>query len=126
LNIAALEHRLRLSEDRAEELEQAVGGESRLNSHEEVNALQQRLFAVEDRARLSETNLRKSELRLATTEDQLRSVRDQSSTAQEQLRATAKELANRRAQIIQLRERLARRLILPFGKMQRRIEELTS
>lgn len=133
LNVAAIEHRLRLAEQRAEDSERAAGegaatdgdGDPTSPMVAKLRDLQQQLYAAEDRASAALAAARATEQRAAASEDQLHTIQAQWEETQAQLRTTGKELAARRAQISALRERLARRLILPFGKMQRRIDELT-
>lgn len=92
---------------------------------ENARALQNQLDIAEDRAGEAERRLRAMEARATAAEAQLHDTVAQQRAATEQLRATSVELAKRRKQILHLRERLTRRLILPFGKAQRTLAELT-
>lgn len=129
LNVAALVHRLRVVEESSDAAQRRDHDETAAPAADSVDAelrdLQQRLYAAEDRATAAEAAARTTEQRAAASEDQVRTILAQWEATQGQLRTTTKELAARRAQISRLREQLARRLILPFGEMQRRIDELT-
>ncbi|MFN2508576.1 MAG: methyltransferase domain-containing protein, partial [Chthoniobacterales bacterium] len=113
LNVSAMRHQMRLAQERAE------GDATRLKE------MHGQLQAAHDRLRRSEESSRMADNRTAAALDELQTVHAQARDAQEALHRTGKELAARRKQISLLHERLQRRLILPFGKVQSQLDELT-
>jgi ubiquinone/menaquinone biosynthesis C-methylase UbiE len=67
---------------------------------------------------------RQGELR--ATQDQLRATQDQLDATQGQLKALAKDLRSEQKQMDRLRASMSRKLILPFGKSQRKLQQLTA
>jgi predicted nucleic acid-binding Zn-ribbon protein len=76
-----------------------------------------------DQERLRE-HTKQGELR--ATQDQLKVVQEQLDTAQCQLRALTKELQSEQKQMDRLRSSISHKLILPFGKSQRKLQQLTT
>jgi hypothetical protein len=67
---------------------------------------------------------RQGELR--AIQDQLRATQDQLDTTQAQLKTTAKDLRSEQKQMDRLRASMSHKLILPFGKSQRKLQQLTA
>ena len=57
---------------------------------------------------------------------ELRAVQDQLDATQRQLETMAKDLKSEQKQMDRLRASLSRKLILPFGKSQRKLQQLTA
>lgn len=130
LNVRAMQQRAGFAEERAELAERTADlarEQSRAAEGQfaEIAALKERLYSTEDRFAATERRVAVAESRAAASEAQLATVQAQSEATQQQLRTTAQELASRRKQILALRDQLARRLILPFGKSQQHLYELT-
>jgi hypothetical protein len=57
---------------------------------------------------------------------ELRATQDQLDAAQDQLKTLAKDLRSEQKQMDRLRASMSRKLILPFGKSQRKLQQLTA
>ena len=141
LNVLALQHRYaaaEISESAARDESSAVlsrfaeveaardSALARLeDSEQRIRELEQELYAAEDKSRAAETSLLSSNRRAAATEDQLQSVQEQWAETRHRLQLATDELAGKRSQLREIRRQLGQRLILPVGKVQHRIYELT-
>lgn len=99
--------------------------QERLNTSAMKHQLDEQANNTQDRLLSAQENLRNAENRAAATLDELQTIQAQAQIAHEHLLTTGKELVARRKQISLLRKRLRHRLILPVGKAQNELEELT-
>ena len=67
-----------------------------------------------------------SGLRGEERQSELRAAQDQLDAAQAQLKAVTKDLRSEQKQMDRLRSSTSRKLILPFGKSQRKLQQLTA
>ena len=141
LNVLALLTELRWTDRRASEMEEKSAPGRRENeavrnrleateeklraANDKLKTLQAKIYAGDDRLAQAEEKVGRTEARLAVALDQLRATQAQLKATQEHLIATARESLEGRKQLGILRERVSRRLILPFGKSQRELEKLT-
>jgi hypothetical protein len=63
---------------------------------------------------------------LRATQDQLKATQVQLNATQGQLKTMGKDLRSEQKQMDRLRESISRKLILPFGKSQRKLQQLTA
>ena len=61
-----------------------------------------------------------------TRQDELRAAQSQLDAAQGQLKTMEKDLKAEQKQMARLRTSISRKLILPFGKSQRKLQQLTT
>lgn len=82
--------------------------------------------ASQNELQMTQAQLRATQGQLQAAQDQLNAAQDQLNTTQTQLKATLKELRSAEKQMDRLREKVSHKLILPFGKSQRKLQELTA
>ena len=73
-----------------------------------------------------QTDLEKERLTRQESQTELRAAQEQLEAAQAQLKAVTKDLRSEEKQMDQLRASMSRKLILPFGKSQRKLQQLTA
>ena len=141
LNVLALLAELQLTDRRASESEQrseiarrdCEDAQTRLEALEaklkaardRIKAVQNQFYASDDKLLEEQEKGGDTERRFAAALDQLHATQAQLKATQEHLIATANERLNSRKQMALLRDRVSHRLILPFGKSQREVQELT-
>ena len=89
--------------------------------------------ATQEELRTAREQLRTAQNELGAAQEQLQTARNEAGTAQEQLRTTQDELKaitsdlrSEQKQMDHLRQSMSRKLILPFGKSQRKLQQLTA
>ena len=73
-----------------------------------------------------QSDLEQERLMGQAQQGELRATQDQLNATQAQLKKMAKDLRSEQKQMDRLRESISRRLILPFGKSQRKLQQLTA
>lgn len=124
LNITALRGELGASEHRVSQREEHWRGEM-AGSGQRIREQQVQLALKEEQLRVVQEKGASLKNRFNATVEQLHALQALLITTRKYLSETARDLLNQRAQMALLRQRVARRLILPFGKSQRKLEELT-
>jgi cephalosporin hydroxylase len=119
--VLELENRAELAESDREHLREMVTGLekdvesarlSQQSGRQELKIVHEQLEATQDQ--------------LKATQDQLKATQDQLKGSQDQLELSAKGLRLYRKQMDRLRRNALRKLILPFGRSQRKLQELTA
>ena len=75
---------------------------------------------------LLQSDLDQERITRQSKQDELRATQDQLDATQGKLKTMAKDLRFAQKQMDRLRENLSRKLILPFGKSQRKLQQLTA
>jgi septal ring factor EnvC (AmiA/AmiB activator) len=73
-----------------------------------------------------EKDVEKARLSQQASWQELKAAKDHFKATQDQLDASARQLGQYRKQIDRLRRNVLRKLILPFGRSQRKLQELTA
>jgi cephalosporin hydroxylase len=123
-NMAAQREELAASAGEASQREEHWA-EKLTASEQRIRELEGQLFLAEEQSRGMQEKAVSVKNRFAALVEQLHATQELLTLTREHLRGTAKDLVKQRGQMSILRQNVARRLILPFGKSQRKIEELT-
>jgi predicted nuclease with TOPRIM domain len=94
-------------------------------SGQRIQELQGQLALAQEHSRRMQAKADSVKNRFAALLEQFRSTQGLLASTREHLKIAAEDLRTQRAQMSLLRQNVAHRLILPFGKSQRQIQELT-
>jgi hypothetical protein len=94
-------------------------------SGQRIQELQGQVTLAQEHSRRMQVKADSVKNRFAALLEQFRSTQDLLASTREHLKLAAEDLRTHRGHMSRLRQNVAGRLILPFGKSQRKIEELT-
>jgi hypothetical protein len=85
-----------------------------------------RVLELENRVETATSERDQLRTMLTSLQSDLESKQDELRAVQAQLKATSKDLRSAQKQMDRLRENISRKLILPFGRSQRKLQQLTA